>query len=149
MVFQDYGRSLFPWFTVRKQLTYARNCIDANRTEGNAVDANVEKILELTGLSGYADMLPNQLSGGMKQRVALARALVLKPGVLLLDEPFGSLDAYNRYQLEDYLLKTLKNMDIGMILVTHDLDEAIYLCNRIIIIKRSNRYKIKRRIRIP
>lgn len=131
MVFQDYSRSLFPWFTVRKQLTYARDCIGtADPEESNE---KIDGILALTGLADYAEMLPSQLSGGMKQRVALARALVLEPGVLLLDEPFGSLDAYNRYQLEDYLLKALKTIDIGMILVTHDLDEAVYLCNRIVV----------------
>nr|VFJ86073.1 MAG: ABC transporter [Candidatus Kentron sp. LFY]VFJ98705.1 MAG: ABC transporter [Candidatus Kentron sp. LFY] len=121
MVFQDYGRSLFPWFTVKRQLIYARNRIYANPLSSglldiqsgyahrdNSDDAAVEKILEVTGLSDHADMLPNRLSGGMKQRVALARALLLKPGVLLLDEPFGSLDAYNRDQLEDHFLETLK-----------------------------------------
>ena len=146
MVFQDYSRSLFPWFTVEKQLIYARNRIRANpvsddrienplrhNTGQNTQNDPIRNILRLTGLSNYANMLPNQLSGGMKQRVALARALLLNPGVLLLDEPFGSLDAYNRYQLEDYLLAILKDRDIGMILVTHDLDEAVYLCDRIII----------------
>nr|VFK37044.1 MAG: NitT/TauT family transport system ATP-binding protein [Candidatus Kentron sp. SD]VFK43112.1 MAG: NitT/TauT family transport system ATP-binding protein [Candidatus Kentron sp. SD] len=152
MVFQDYGRSLFPWLTVRGQLIYARNRIRANRLPSDAKDHpaddheghlpgdEIDEALELTGLSDYARMLPNQLSGGMKQRVALARALVLKPAALLLDEPFGSLDAYNRYQLEDHLSRTLENREIGMILVTHDLDEAVYLSHRIIILgKRPTR----------
>lgn len=142
MVFQDYGRSLFPWLSVRGQLIYARNRVRPNRPGprsggvpgGPGPGDEIDRILQLAGLSEHAHLLPSQLSGGMKQRVALARALVLKPAVLLLDEPFGSLDAYTRYQLEDHLLRTLETRDIAMILVTHDLDEAVYLGNRILVL---------------
>ena len=90
--------------------------------------------LEVIGLSKFADAYPHQLSGGMKQRVAIARALANRPRILLMDEPFGALDAQTRCQMQSYLLQIWKQVDITILFITHDLDEAVYLADRILIL---------------
>ena len=90
--------------------------------------------LELVGLSKFASAYPHQLSGGMKQRVAIARALANRPRILLMDEPFGALDAQTRCQMQSYLLQIWKQVDITIMFITHDLDEAVYLADRILVL---------------
>ena len=90
--------------------------------------------LEMVGLSKFADAYPHQLSGGMKQRVAIARALANRPRILLMDEPFGALDAQTRCQMQAYLLQIWKQVDITIVFITHDLDEAVYLADRILVL---------------
>lgn len=130
MVFQGY--TLFPWLTVR------RNVMFGLRMKGYS-DSNAEseaKIwVDMVGLGAFLDHYPHQLSGGMKQRVAIARALANQPRVLLMDEPFGALDAQTRCQMQSYLLQIWKNVDITIVFITHDLDEAIYLADRIIVLE--------------
>ena len=91
------------------------------------------------GLAEFADLYPKQLSGGMKQRVAIARALANRPRILLMDEPFGALDAQTRCTMQAYLLQIWQNIDITIVFVTHDLDEAIYLADRIVVLGRAAR----------
>ena len=125
VVFQD--PSLFPWLTVRRNIEsglVARGVLRERRHE-------VDEYLRLVGLSAFADVYPHQLSGGMAQRAALARALINHPRVLLLDEPLGALDQFTRMQMQDELLKIWKSRGTTMLLVTHDIDEALYLSDRI------------------
>jgi NitT/TauT family transport system ATP-binding protein len=133
MMFQDYGRSLFPWLSVESHLRTALG----SELEPRDRRLRIEDALEITGLSEYRKLLPRQLSGGMQQRLALARAIVLRPEVLLLDEPFGSLDQLLRYELEDHFLRLLQNLDFSAIVVTHDLDEAIYLGDRVLALSKQ------------
>jgi NitT/TauT family transport system ATP-binding protein len=91
--------------------------------------------IELVGLTRFANSYPHQLSGGMKQRVAIARALANQPRILLMDEPFGALDAQTRAKMQSYLMEIWKNIDITILFITHDLDEAVYLADRILVLK--------------
>ena len=127
LVFQD--PNLFPWLTVRRNIQsglVARGVLRENRRE-------VDEFLRLVGLEPFANAYPHQLSGGMAQRVALARALVNHPRVLLLDEPLGALDAFTRMRMQDEVLRLWRARGTTMLLVTHDIDEAIYMCDRIVI----------------
>jgi NitT/TauT family transport system ATP-binding protein len=129
MVFQDY--TLFPWLTVKKNVMFGP------RMRGQGTDLSAEEAaqwLDMVGLGAQADAYPHQLSGGMKQRVAIARALANNPPILLMDEPFGALDAQTRCQMQRHLLQIWKNVDVTVVFVTHDLDEAIYLADRIIVL---------------
>ena len=128
MVFQDYSRSLFPWYNTRQQLELACH------PYSYAKKASIDDTLAMTGLSPYEDFLPKELSGGMQQRVALARSLVTRPQLLLMDEPFGSVDAQTRYKLEDHLLGIWSQREVAILLVTHDIDEALYLADRVLIL---------------
>jgi NitT/TauT family transport system ATP-binding protein len=130
MVFQGY--SLFPWLTVRKNVMFGPQMNGRSRDEA-ARDADLW--LELVGLNQFADAYPHQLSGGMRQRVAIARALVNQPRILLMDEPFGALDAQTRARMQSHLIDIWKNIDITVLFITHDLDEAIYLADRILVLK--------------
>jgi ABC-type nitrate/sulfonate/bicarbonate transport system ATPase subunit len=128
LVFQD--PSLFPWLTVRRNIEaglVARGVLQEKRSE-------VKEFMRLVGLEGFADAYPHHLSGGMAQRVALARALINHPKVLLLDEPLGALDAFTRMRLQDEVLRLWQARRTTMLLVTHDIDEAIYMSDRIIIL---------------
>ncbi|MPY48667.1 ABC transporter ATP-binding protein [Streptomyces acidicola] len=129
VVFQDYGRSLFPWLSVRENVALPLRRRGLPRAERRA---EAERILDRVGLSGAARRHPWQLSGGMQQRVAIARALVCRPSLLLMDEPFGSLDAQTREDLEDLLLQVHRNDDTTIVFVTHDIDESVYLGDRVI-----------------
>jgi NitT/TauT family transport system ATP-binding protein len=144
MVFQDYSRSLFPWLSVQSQLELA--CKAFGQTD-QVMQNRINEILEATHLQDYRKFLPGELSGGMQQRVALARALAIQPKALLLDEPFGSLDAYTRYHLEDYLLLLSEKFKLTVMFVTHDIDEAIYVADRVLVLS-SRPSKVKSEIKI-
>jgi len=127
LVFQD--PNLFPWLTVRRNIEaglVARHVLHEKRPE-------VEEFMRLVGLESFADAYPHHLSGGMAQRVALARALINHPKVLLLDEPLGALDAFTRMRMQDEVLRLWQARGTTMLLVTHDIDEAIYMSDRIVI----------------
>jgi ABC-type nitrate/sulfonate/bicarbonate transport system ATPase subunit len=127
LVFQD--PNLFPWLTVRRNIEaglVARHVLQEKRHE-------VDEFMRLVGLESFADAYPHHLSGGMAQRVALARALINHPKVLLLDEPLGALDAFTRMRMQDEVLRLWEARGTTMLLVTHDIDEAIYMSDRIVI----------------
>jgi ABC-type nitrate/sulfonate/bicarbonate transport system ATPase subunit len=127
LVFQD--PNLFPWLTVRRNIEVglvARRVLREKRSEA-------DEFMRLVGLEAFADAYPHHLSGGMAQRVALARALINHPRVLLLDEPLGALDAFTRMRMQDEVLRLWENRRTTMLLVTHDIDEAIYMSDRIMI----------------
>lgn len=128
LVFQD--PNLFPWLSVRRNIESglsARGVLHRHRDEAR-------ELLKLVGLEAFADRHPHQLSGGMAQRVALARALVNHPKILLLDEPLGALDQFTRMKMQDEVLRLWRARGATMILVTHDIDEAIYMSDRIIVV---------------
>lgn len=129
VVFQDYGRSLLPWLTVRDNVALPLRRQGLGRAERRA---EADRILERVGLTGTARRHPWQLSGGMQQRVAIARALVCRPTLLLMDEPFGSLDAQTREDLEDLLLEVHHTDDTTIVFVTHDIDESVYVGDRVV-----------------
>ncbi len=130
MVFQSY--TLFPWLTVLKNVMFG---LEASGTSSSSTaEAEARTWLELVGLDKFASAYPHQLSGGMKQRVAIARALANRPRMLLMDEPFGALDAQTRSQMQSYLLQIWKQVDITILFITHDLDEAVYLADRILVL---------------
>jgi NitT/TauT family transport system ATP-binding protein/sulfonate transport system ATP-binding protein len=127
LVFQD--PSLFPWLTIRRNIEsglVARGLLRQKRHE-------VEPLMQLVGLEAFAHSFPHQLSGGMAQRAALARALINHPHILLLDEPLGALDAFTRMRLQDEILRVWQARGTTMLLVTHDIDEAIYISDRVLI----------------
>jgi sulfonate transport system ATP-binding protein len=127
LVFQD--PNLFPWLTVRRNIEaglVARGILHEKKSE-------VREFMRLVSLEAFANSYPHHLSGGMAQRVALARALINHPKVLLLDEPLGALDAFTRMRMQDEVLRLWENRRTTMLLVTHDIDEAIYMSDRILI----------------
>ncbi|WP_238487397.1 ABC transporter ATP-binding protein [Actinoplanes flavus] len=130
VVFQDYGRSLYPWLTVRDNvaLPLRRRGLARPRRRAAATGA-----LESVGLGGSAGKYPWQLSGGMQQRVSIARALAYRPRLLLMDEPFGSVDAQTREDLEDLLLGLRGSYAMTILLVTHDIDESVYVGDRVVV----------------
>ncbi len=130
MVFQGY--TLFPWLTVKKNVMFG---LEMNGISATEAGREAELWLELVGLEKFANAYPHELSGGMKQRVAIARALVNQPRILLMDEPFGALDAQSRARMQAHLLEIWRNIDITILFITHDLDEAIYLADRILVLK--------------
>ena len=129
MVFQNY--TLFPWLTVRKNVLFGPKM--KGRRDEDATQA-ADEWLKLVGLSDFADLYPAQLSGGMKQRVAIARALANDPRILLMDEPFGALDAQTRASMQAHLLRIWQAAGVTVLFITHDLDEAIYLSDRIVVL---------------
>ena len=135
MVFQGY--TLFPWLSVKKNVMFG---LEVNGRSGTAVEQEALQWIELVGLAHAAEKYPSQLSGGMKQRVAIARALANQPQILFMDEPFGALDPHTRSQMQSHLLQIWRNVDVTILFVTHDLDEAIYLSDRILVLK-ANRAK--------
>jgi NitT/TauT family transport system ATP-binding protein len=128
LVFQDYSRSLYPWMTVAKNVEFPL------RRKSRDRKAAVARALESVGLAGFEDKYPWQLSGGMQQRVAIARALAYRPEILLMDEPFASVDAQTRSDLEDLVLKLRHDYGITILFVTHDIDESVYLADRVVIL---------------
>ncbi|MET7332399.1 ABC transporter ATP-binding protein [Nonomuraea sp. NPDC005650] len=134
VVFQEYGRSLFPWMTVREnvELPLKEKKVPAGRRRELVADS-----LESVGLSDAADAHPWQLSGGMQQRVAIARAVAYEPQVLLMDEPFAAVDAQTRADLEDLILRLWRDLGVTTLFVTHDIDEAVYLGQRVIVLSSS------------
>jgi NitT/TauT family transport system ATP-binding protein len=131
VVFQDYSRSLYPWLTVRDNVA-----LPLRRTQRSRAlrRQQAESSLAAVGLPGVAGKYPWQLSGGMQQRVAIARALACDPVLLLMDEPFGSVDAQTREDLEDLVLRVRRERDITILIVTHDIDESVYVGDRVIVL---------------
>ena len=127
MVFQSY--TLFPWRTVKGNVMFG-----LEMTKGGNQEAKARTWLRIVGLEQFADYYPHELSGGMKQRVAIARALANNPRILLMDEPFGALDAQTRNQMQTYLMEIWRAVDVTILFITHDLDEAIYLSDRILVL---------------
>ena len=134
VVFQDYSRSLFPWLTVRDNVGLPLRRHGLNRSARRTA---AQQALESVGLVDAAQKYPWQLSGGMQQRVAIARALAYKPTLMLMDEPFGSVDAQTREDLEDLLLRVRGNESMTILLVTHDIDESVYVGDRVVVLTRS------------
>ncbi|PZH06079.1 ABC transporter [Streptomyces sp. NTH33] len=135
VVFQEYGRSLFPWLRVRDNvelpLRQKKHLTKARRSE------LVEHALHAVGLGDAAGAYPWQLSGGMQQRVAIARAVAYEPEVLLMDEPFAAVDAQTRADLEDLIRRLWQELGVTVLFVTHDIDEAVYLGERVVILSSS------------
>ncbi|WP_297084638.1 ABC transporter ATP-binding protein [uncultured Demequina sp.] len=134
VVFQEYGRSLFPWMTVRQNIELPLKEKGVPKSERKA---KVERALAEVSLTEAADQHPWQLSGGMQQRVAIARAVAYEPTVLLMDEPFAAVDAQTRAELEDLVRSLWQHLGVTVLFVTHDIDEAVYLGERVIVL--SNR----------
>lgn len=126
-VFQS--ANLFPWLTVRDNIAFGLRARHEYKTNKNTVD----EFIDLVGLKGFEKSYPHQLSGGMRQRVSLARALVGHPKVLLLDEPLGALDAFTRMNMQDEILRIWQEHHMTMVMVTHDVDEAVYLSDRVVV----------------
>jgi NitT/TauT family transport system ATP-binding protein len=129
MVFQSY--TLFPWLTVLRNVMFG---LRMSGTDEATAEHDARRWIEIVGLSGFEDRYPDQLSGGMKQRVAIARALANRPRILLMDEPFGALDAQTRGRMQSYLLKIWRKVEVTVLFITHDLDEAIFLADRIVVL---------------
>jgi NitT/TauT family transport system ATP-binding protein len=131
LVFQEYGRSLMPWTSVRNNVLLPLRHKDLTRSERTRL---VQEALAAVGLEGFFDHFPWQLSGGMQQRVAIARALAYQPSILLMDEPFASVDAQTRGDLEDLVLQVREEFGVTIVFVTHDIDESVYLSDRIVVL---------------
>ena len=133
-LFQQYSRSLFPWLTVEGNVSFGfRHMRDAS---ARAAAERCRRFLEMVGLGEFSGKYPWQLSGGMQQRVAIARALAAEPSVLLMDEPFSSVDALTRLELQGLILDIWERTGLTILLVTHDVDEAVYLSDRIALLSK-------------
>ncbi|TWP34674.1 ABC transporter ATP-binding protein [Leekyejoonella antrihumi] len=132
MVFQDYSRSLFPWLRVEANVGFPLRRIDKKLRRSRVMEA-----LEAVGLAGKEHLYPWEMSGGMQQRVAIARALACHPRLLVMDEPYASVDAQTRAELEDLLLTIQATMKITVLVVTHDIDESVYLADNIIVLSKA------------
>jgi NitT/TauT family transport system ATP-binding protein len=132
LVFQEYSRSLMPWLSVRKNVALPLR--DKPKAERARL---VDEAVEAVGLTRFIDRYPWQLSGGMQQRVAIARALAYQPQILLMDEPFAAVDAQTRADLEDLILQVRERYDVTIVFVTHDIDESVYLSDRIVVLTPS------------
>lgn len=128
MIFQE--ARLFPWLTVEKNIAFGIH----EKISKEEKKKQIDEMIDLIGLKGFEKALPAQLSGGMQQRVNIARALINKPGLLLLDEPFGALDALTRINMQNEMLKIWEKENTTMVLITHDIDEAIFLSDTIIVL---------------
>jgi len=131
VIFQEYG--VFPWLTVEQNIDFGLR-LRANRVRGPERAQIRERYMRLMGLADFADAYPKTLSGGMRQRLALARAYAVKPQFLLMDEPFGALDAQTRSRMQDLLLDVLQQEGKTVMLITHSVEEAIYLSSRIVVV---------------
>jgi len=145
MVFQGY--TLFPWKTVKENVMFGPLMRGASQAAAESV---AREWINIIGLEKYENQCPHQLSGGMKQRVAIARALVNEPKILLMDEPFGALDPHTRQKMQRHLMDLWQNIDITILFVTHDMDEAILLADRIVALK-ANPGEVKEiiEVRLP
>jgi NitT/TauT family transport system ATP-binding protein len=131
VVFQDYSRSLFPWLTVSKNVSLPLKGRGLSKSE---IAGTVERALHAVGMEGAASLHPWQLSGGMQQRAAIARGLAQSPKILLMDEPFASVDAQTRATLEDLVLDVWREYGMTILFVTHDIDEAVYLSDQVVVL---------------
>lgn len=143
MIFQNYG--LLPWRTVERNVTLGLESQNIPKEEQKKI---VKKYIEMVGLKGAEKKYPRQLSGGMQQRVAIARALAVDPEILFMDEPFGALDAITRMKLQDDILQICRTTQKTIVFVTHDIEEAIYLADRVIIME-ADPGQVKADIKIP
>ena len=143
LVFQNY--TLYPWRTVRENVAFG---LELKRLPGAEIRARIDRYLQVMGLETFADALPRQLSGGMKQRAAIARALVNEPEVLLLDEPFGALDAQTRGRMQEFLLDVWRATGTTILLVTHDVEEAVFLSERIYVLS-SHPGRVMEEVAVP
>ncbi len=143
MVFQGY--TLFPWLSVKENVMFGPRM--AGKSAFSA-EREAREWIDLVGLSKFENAYPHQLSGGMKQRVAIARALANQPRVLFMDEPFGALDAQTRCKMQSYLLDIWKNVDITIVFITHDLDEAVFLSDRILVLD-ANPGRVHEVVEVP
>ena len=131
VVFQQFA--LFPWRNVKDNIAFGLECKRASRAE---IDASVDRYINIMNLQGRESAYPHQLSGGMQQRVAIARSYALEPAVLLMDEPFGSLDAQTRVVMQEELVRIRKNNKRTVLLITHSVEEAVYLADRVVVMTR-------------
>jgi NitT/TauT family transport system ATP-binding protein len=131
LVFQDYSRSLFPWLTVEDNVAFPLRRMGLSKAERAH---RVEESLSSVGLAGAGKKFPWQLSGGMQQRASIARALAYQPQILLMDEPFASVDAQTRADLEDLVIKVWEEHQMTVVFVTHDIDESVYLSDRVLVL---------------
>jgi NitT/TauT family transport system ATP-binding protein len=143
MVFQSY--SLFPWMSVKENVMFG---LTQGGMSKNTAETEALQWIDLVGLEKFAEAYPHQLSGGMKQRVAIIRALANQPKILLMDEPFAALDPQNRLKMQQYLLEIWQNIDITIFFITHDLDEAIYLADRILVLD-ANPGRVREVVNVP
>ncbi|RTM11684.1 MAG: ABC transporter ATP-binding protein [Bradyrhizobiaceae bacterium] len=145
VIFQEYG--VFPWLTVKQNIAFGLT-LKANHAATAERDAICDHYLDLMGLSDFANSYPKHLSGGMRQRLAIARAYAVKPQFLLMDEPFGALDAQTRSNMQNLLLKVLETEGKTVMLITHSVEEAIYLASRIVVVT-ARPARIKEIIDVP
>ena len=145
VIFQEYG--VFPWLTVKQNIAFGLK-LKANRVADADRDAICDHYLELMGLADFASSYPKHLSGGMRQRLAIARAYAVRPQFLLMDEPFGALDAQTRSNMQNLLLKVLAAEGKTVMLITHSVEEAIYLALRIVVVT-ARPARIKEIIEVP
>ncbi|MBR0693212.1 ABC transporter ATP-binding protein [Bradyrhizobium lablabi] len=145
VIFQEYG--VFPWLTVKQNIAFGLK-LKANRVPDADRDVICQHYLELMGLADFANSYPKHLSGGMRQRLAIARAYAVKPQFLLMDEPFGALDAQTRSNMQNLLLKVLATEGKTVMLITHSVEEAIYLASRIVVVT-ARPARIKEIIEVP
>jgi NitT/TauT family transport system ATP-binding protein len=143
MVFQGY--TLFPWLTVTRNVMFG---LEMKGMERDQAEREALQWIDLVGLTRFKHSYPAQLSGGMKQRTAIARALAAQPRILLMDEPFGALDAQTRCQMQTHLLEIWRNVDVTILFITHDLDEAVLLADRILVLK-ANPGEVQEFIEVP
>ena len=128
MVFQDYA--LYPWLTVEQNISFG---LELRGDDKTGIRQAAARFVELVGLEGFGKAFPRQLSGGMKQRVALARVLVMSLRILLMDEPFGALDSFTRMEMQAELVNLWQQQPSTVLFVTHDIEEAVYLADRIVV----------------
>jgi NitT/TauT family transport system ATP-binding protein len=145
VIFQEYG--VFPWLTVKQNIAFGLQ-LKANHVEAKAREEICRHYLDLMGLSDFANSYPKHLSGGMRQRLAIARAYAVKPQFLLMDEPFGALDAQTRSNMQNLLLRVLSSEGKTVMLITHSVEEAIYLASRIVVVT-ARPARIKEIIDVP
>ena len=145
VIFQEYG--VFPWLTVKENIGFGLT-LNANRVDAKEREDICQRYMQLMGLSDFANAYPKTLSGGMRQRLAIARAYAVKPQFLLMDEPFGALDAQSRSAMQDLLLTALSAERKTVMLITHSVDEAIYLSSKIIVVT-ARPSRIKEIIAVP
>jgi len=146
VVFQNYA--LLPWRTAFENIYIAVNAVYRNKSQAEKI-AIVQEHLALVGLTDAADKKPTQLSGGMKQRVSIARALAIRPQVLILDEPFGALDAITKEELQEELLKIWSDHRCTVLMITHDIDEALFLADRLVMMTNGPAARIGEVLTIP